>query len=57
MIDGCIGLVAAEDPTMAVDAVDEAQCSGKFRDESSGQVLRDDLVQAARHQELKYFAD
>jgi len=57
MIDGCVGLVAAEDPAMAVDTVDETQCSGKFRDESSGQVLRDDLVQAARHQELKYFAD
>jgi len=30
--------------------------SGKYRDDMSGQVLRDDLVKEARRKELEYFA-
>ena len=32
-------------------------CSGKFRDDISGQLLRDDLVAEARAKELQYFCD
>ena len=32
-------------------------CSGKFRDDISGQLLRDDLVAEARAKELRYFYD
>ena len=32
-------------------------CSGRFRDEISGQPLRDDLVAEARAKELRYFCE
>ena len=56
---GEIGLNAVTD-----DVDDEKQLrgpeqgfSGRFRDDISGQVLRDDLVQEARAKELKHFID
>jgi hypothetical protein len=58
IIDGCIGLVATEDPVMAVDAAaQDARFSGKHKDDLTGQLLRDDLVREARRLELQYFAD
>ena len=40
-----------------VDAQSPVGCSGKYRDDMSGQLLRDSLVHEARAKELKYFVD
>ena len=52
---GEVGLhaVSDEDPVMQI----ANGCSGKFRDDVTGQLLRDDLVREARAKELQYFCE
>ena len=58
LLPGHIGLVAAEDPVMEVErkAIDP-RITGRYRDNITGQTLRDDLVREARLTEMKYFQD
>ena len=49
-------LVAAHDPTANGNTANTAHCSGKFKDDMTGQPLIDSLVYDARRLELKYFA-
>ena len=51
---GEVGLQAVADEA-ATRAAAWAGCSGKYRDDISGQVLLDDLVREARGKELRYF--
>ncbi len=55
--DGCFGIqVPDEDAEILKEMYGPAQgYSGQFKDDLTGQVLRDDLVRAARHKELQYF--
>ena len=58
MTDGCVGVHAREeknkaDPELVLTR--ERGYSGKYRDDLTGQVLRDDLVIEARRKELTYF--
>ena len=58
----CRGIGRPDEEGMhAVTDEDGAQamigCSGKYRDDISGQLLRDGLVHEARAKELKYFTD
>ena len=57
MRDGEIGLHAMEDETAAgvLEKTAAQGYSGKYRDDITGQLLRDDLVKAARALELQYF--
>ena len=57
MAPGHIGMIASEDPIMDVDAVADPRCSGQYRDNITGQLLRDDLIREARLKELQYFRD
>ena len=50
---GEVGLHAVTDE----DGVLPEGCSGKYRDDTTGQPLRDDLVAEARAKELRYFCD
>ena len=52
-----VGLHAMSDDADVEKAFQEQdpRCSGKFKDDITGQVLRDDLVRAARATELEYF--
>ncbi len=54
---GAVGLHAVDDSQQLEDMArsPERGYSGKFRDDISGQVLRDDLVMEARRRELDYF--
>ena len=52
---GEAGLHAVCDEDVAPEA--DERYTGKYRDDISGQVLRDDLVDEARRKELKYFCD
>ena len=54
---GCMGVQAAVDEREDVNKLADVdkRYSGKYRDDLSGQVLRDDLVEAARALELAYF--
>ena len=52
---GEIGMHAVSDE--AQHASQDNRCSGAYRDDISGQLLRDDLVREARAKELQYFAD
>ncbi len=54
---GCYGLQAVDDEEEIQDNLygPARGYSGKSRDDLTGQVLRDDLVKAARMQELEYF--
>ena len=45
--------VTDEDPIMQV----QEGCSGSFRDDITGQPLKDELVREARARELQYFCD
>ena len=53
---GEVGLHAVTDEDEAKTAASTG-CSGKYRDDISGQLLRDNLVQEARNKELRYFCD
>ena len=57
--DGCYGLQLPEEPQGVQKYLyGPAQgYSGKFKDDLTGQVLRDDLVLEARAKEMKFFAD
>ncbi len=56
IIPGCLGMQArTDDIVMAVDNDLPPGCSGKYRDDITGQYLKDDLVAAARAVELQYF--
>ncbi len=49
LVAGCIGMIACEDPIMPVEtSKHDARFTGKFRDDITGQILRDDLVLEAR---------
>ena len=52
---GEIGLHAVTDEDVTKST--RAGCSGKYRDDISGHLLRDDLVREARAKELRYFCD
>ena len=54
---GCYGLQALNDDEEAVRSAlgPEQGFSGKYRDDLTGQVLKDTLVQEARRKELEYF--
>ena len=52
---GEVGLHAVNDED--VDPDHDERFSGTYRDDLSGQVLRDDLVREARQKELEYFCD
>ena len=54
---GELGLHAVDDETTNEPTLKTAEqgYSGKYRDDTTGQVLRDKLVQAARALELEYF--
>ena len=54
---GCFGIQAEDDEnTLKKDAYGPAEgYSGKYKDATTGQTLRDDLVAAARAEELTYF--
>ena len=56
--DGCIGLMPTEDADQVQETMrgPDQGYSGRFRDDLTGQVLRDDLVMEARRVELAYFA-
>ena len=54
--DGCIGLMPGEDKVCDILRGPAQGYSGKYRDDISGQVLRDDLIGEARKLELAYFA-
>ena len=57
--DGCYGLqIPEEQQGVQKYLYSLEQCySGRFKDDLTGQVLRDDLVLEARAKELKFFAD
>ena len=50
-----VGLHAVNDGD--IDPDHDKRSSGTFRDDLSGQVLRDDLAREARQTELQYFCD
>ena len=54
---GEVGLHAVDDEEGGQSCTHTPQLgySGRYRDDVSGHILRDDLVQAARREELKYF--
>ena len=52
---GEVGLHAVTDEDSAAQMAEG--CSGRFRDDITGQLLRDDLVREARAKELQYFCD
>ena len=52
---GEVGLHAVNDED--VDPDHDERFSGAYRDDMSGQLLRDDLVHEARQKELKYFCE
>ena len=54
---GCYGIQAVDDDEEVHASLygPEQGYSGKYKDDLTGQVLRDDLVQAARLKELEYF--
>ena len=56
--NGVHGLLPATDESlMPIEPVELGYgCSGKYKDDLTGQPLRDDLVAAARAKELQYFA-
>jgi hypothetical protein len=53
---GCFGLQAAEENNQDLEKTPENGYSGRYKDDLTGQVLKDELVRAARAQELGYFA-
>jgi len=57
MTDGCVGVHALEEkqPEPELVLTPARGYSGKYRDDLTGQVLRDDLVEEARRKELTYF--
>ena len=56
LISGCYGVQVADDPSdMKQLCGPEQGYSGRFKDDISGQVLRDDLVVEARAKELEFF--
>ena len=57
LIEGCYGVqVPTDDAEALKEMYGPAQgYSGRFRDDLTGQVLKDDLVRAARAKELAYF--
>ena len=59
LYDGCHGVQAPDEEILLKAALygPEQGYSGKYKDSVTGQVLRDDLVVAARQSELKYFHD
>ena len=59
LIDGCYGVqVPTDDAGILRETYGPTQgYSGKFKDDLTGQVLKDELVRAARAKELKYFGD
>jgi len=59
MRPGCQGLLAVDEEVMLEKKMCEPGkgCSGKYRDDITGQMLRDDLVDEARMKELAYFKD
>ncbi len=54
---GCFGIQAVDDDEEVSKSLygPEQGYSGKYKDDLTGQVLRDDLVRAARLKELEYF--
>ncbi len=59
LIEGCYGIqVPTDDAEVLQEMYGPAQgYSGRFRDDLTGQVLKDELVRAARAKELQYFND
>ena len=55
--DAEVGLHAVTDDADGDFRTHDPRYSGRYRDDLTGQVLRDDLVRAARVQELTYFKD
>ena len=55
--DGCFGVQVHDDELEIKKSIygPEQGYSGRYRDDLTGQVLRDDLVREARAKELKYF--
>ena len=55
--DGCYGIQVADDDMEALKSMfgPEQGYSGKYRDDLTGQVLKDELVTKARAVELAYF--
>ncbi len=53
--EGCFGIQAEVDEVPVDDPVMQAQASGKYRDDLTGQPLIDHFVLEARRQELAYF--
>ena len=54
---GCFGIQAVDDEDHVDDLIHSPEngFSGRYKDDISGQVLRDDLVKKARQDELQYF--
>ena len=53
---GEVGMHAVADEDNLDQTIASEKCSGAYRDDISGQLLRDDLVKEARAKELQYFA-
>ena len=55
--DGCYGIQVADDDMEVLKSMfrPEQGYSGKYRDDLTGQVLKDELVTKARAVELAYF--
>ena len=51
-------MTACEDPIMPVESSNrDARFTGRFKDDITGQILRDDLVLEARLKEIRYFEE
>ncbi len=54
---GCHGMQVKDEVDVLATEGLPAGCSGQFKDDLTGQPLRDDLVKEARAKALKYFHD
>ena len=59
IIEGCYGIQLPDEDSNAGQSKygPDQGYSGRYRDDLTGQVLRDDLVRQARKKELEYFAN